>query len=171
MLLRRGTVVYFANEVTALLRSMIGTGVILSLYSGMGELLFEFHGGIGVEPNQLTARWSKFLLAIGGVDAKIINEDPRHWKSDQAFDRIVCNVPFGFKQDHLQFLSATFSRLSSAGQLALFVAPALLSIDRYRWVPGNGYSRTVRCEQSSPCRQSSSTAAAETMMSCCWWNE
>lgn len=78
ILLQRGTVTYFANELTAMLKQMLGSGPVLNLYSGMGEILFEFCGGIGVEPNSLTARWSQFLLAIAGVDARIINEDPTH---------------------------------------------------------------------------------------------
>ena len=130
-LLQRGTVVHFPKELVALVKRMLGDGKILSLYSGMGEFLLEFGGEIGVEPNLLTVRWSKFLLAIAAIDAEIVHGDPRHWKSEQAFDRIVCNTPFGFKQDQTQLLVSTLTRLSSAGQLVLLVPPAL--IDKYKW--------------------------------------
>jgi len=133
ILLRQGTVVYFPNELAALVRKMLGNGRILSLYSGMGEFLQEFDGGIGVEPAPLTARWSKFMLAIGGVEAEIIQEDPRNWESEQTFDRIVCATPFGFKQDQTQLLGLSLARLSSAGQLALLVPPAFLWVDKYKW--------------------------------------
>ena len=106
-LLQRGTVVYFPKELVALVKRMLGDGTILSLYSGMGEFLLEFGGGIGVEPDLLTVRWSKFLLTIAAIDAEIVHGDPRHWKSEQAFDRIVCNTPFGFKQDQTQLLVST----------------------------------------------------------------
>jgi trans-aconitate methyltransferase len=79
-----------------------------------------------VEPNAVAAKWSKFLLMIGGVDAEIIQADPSHWRSEQTFDRIVCNTPFGFRQDQTQLLASIIPRLSSAGQLLLMVPPAFL---------------------------------------------
>lgn len=133
ILLRQGTVVYFPSELAALVRKIIGNGRILSFYSGLGEFLLEFGGGIGVEPNALTARWSKFLLTIGGADAEIVQADPRHWKSEQAFDRIVCNTPYGVKQDHTWLLGLTLARLSSAGQLVLLIPPAFLWVKKYQW--------------------------------------
>lgn len=133
MLFQRGTVSYFVSELTALLTRMLGSGTILNLYSNMGEFLFEFCGGIGVEPNPLTARWSQFLLAIGGVDAKIINEDPTRWKSEQAFARIICNTPFGFKQDQTRLLATLFSLLSSSGNIVLFAPPDFLNVAKYKW--------------------------------------
>ena len=133
ILLRQGEVVYFPNELVALVRRMLGDGEILSLYSGMGEFLLEFGGGVGIEPTPLTARWSRFLLAIGGVEAEIIQEDPRYWHSEQAFDRIVFHTPFGFKQDQTRLLGLSLARLSSSGQLLLLVPPAFLWVDRYKW--------------------------------------
>lgn len=131
VLLRQRTVIYFPKELAALVKKMVGGGKILNLYSGLGEFLFEFDGGVGVEPTPLTVRWSKFLLAIGRVDAEIVQADPKHWKSEKAFDLIVCNTPFGFKRDHTQLLASIFARLSSAGQLVLLVPPAFLW--GYRW--------------------------------------
>jgi hypothetical protein len=132
-LLRGGTVAYFPKELVALVKKMLGEGKVLSLYSGLGEFIFEFGGEIGVEPNLLAARWSKFLLAIGTIDAKIIQEDPRHWQSTQAFDRIVCNSPYGLKQEQINLLALILTQLSSTGRLALLVAPVFLWGDRYKW--------------------------------------
>ena len=133
ILLQSGTVVYFPTELVALVRQILGDGKILSLYSGLGEFLTEFGGGVGVEPNALAARWSKFLLAIGGVEAEIIQADPRYWESEDSFDRIVCNTPFGHKQDHAELLTLVMARLSADGQLALLVPPAFMWGERYKW--------------------------------------
>lgn len=133
MLLRRGTVVHFPNELVALVKKMLGDGKLLSLYAGLGEFLHGFGGGVGVEPILLTVRWSKFLLAIGQVGAEIVHADPKHWKSEQTFDRIVCNTPFGFKKEQINLLALIFTQLSSTGRLALLVAPVFLWGDRYKW--------------------------------------
>lgn len=153
ILLRGGTVVYFPTELVALVRQMLGDGRILSLYSGMGEFLQKFGEGLGVEPTALAARWSRFLLAIGGVEAEIIQADPRHWESEQSFDRIVCNAPFGHKQDHAELLTLVMSRLSADGQLALLVPPAFLWGERYKWYRESLVSRCgVRAIISLPPR-------------------
>jgi hypothetical protein len=133
ILLRRSTVVYFPTELVALIRRMIGDGRVLSLYSGLGEFLLQFEGGVGIEPTLLPARWSRFLLAIGEVDAEIIQEDPRHWKAEQAFDRIVCNTPYGVKQEQTQLLASILARLTREGQLVLLVPPAFLWVEKYGW--------------------------------------
>jgi hypothetical protein len=133
ILLRQGTVVYFPKELVALVRKLVGTGKILSFYSGLGEFLVGFGGGVGVEPSLLSARWSKFLLEIGGVDAEVVLEDPRQWNSDQEFDRIVCNPPAGYKRDQTQVLALTLARLSSVGQLVLLAPPAFLWVEKYKW--------------------------------------
>jgi hypothetical protein len=133
ILLAQGTVVYFPKELTTLIKSMIGNGKVLNLYSGMGEFLQEFDGGVGVEPNGLSARWSKFLLAVGGVDAEILQEDPRHWKSEQVFDRIVFHTPYGVKEDQTRLLGLTLQRLSNSGQLALLVSPVFFWVQKYKW--------------------------------------
>jgi hypothetical protein len=133
ILLRQGTVLYFPRELAALIKKMIGDGEILSLYSGMGEFLVAFGGGVGVEPNPLVARWSKFLLAIAGIGAEVVQEEPPYWGSTRKFDRIVCNTPYGVKRDHTVLLASTLARLSSAGQVALLVPPAFLQVEKYKW--------------------------------------
>jgi hypothetical protein len=134
VLLQRGTVVHFPKALTTLVRTILGKARILSLNSGLGEFLFEFGGGVGIEPVSLAAEWSRFLLMLGGVDAEIIQAEPKHWKSERTFARIICNTPFGFKQEQTQLLASIFALLSVEGQLLLLVPPAFLwGVQKYQW--------------------------------------
>jgi hypothetical protein len=37
-----------------------------------------------------------------GVDAEVLNEDPRQWQTKEKFDRIICKPRLGLRKDHTE---------------------------------------------------------------------
>ena len=115
-----------SRETAKFIRSMLGEGPILSLYSGLGEVLFEFGAGIGVERYLPIAQWSKFLARIGGLNVEIVQEDPSQWSAKQQFDKIVAVPPFGNKNfEDVELYARMLAHISQHGTMA-FLAPASL---------------------------------------------
>jgi hypothetical protein len=133
LLLRNGTVLCYPDEVTDLVRRIIGSGRVLNLYSGLGEFVFRIGTGLGIEPNELTARWSKLLLTMAAVDALILTEDPRRWRSKEKFDRIICVPPFGHRKDHTEIFDRVISLLADNGRVALLVHQDFLASAGLKW--------------------------------------
>jgi hypothetical protein len=127
------TGMYFAPpEVTRLVRRLLDTQSVLSLYSGVGDFLFEFESGIGVEPNPTAAEWAGFFAKIAGGDFSIINGDPLSWTTSNQFDSVVCNAPFGVKSKDKEediFVKA-LSLVREGGRLAAIVPPNVLGGQR-----------------------------------------
>jgi hypothetical protein len=117
---------FVPKEVTSLLKAILGPGGVLSLYSGLGEFLCQFGSGVGIELQPLAAKWSQFLMRISAVDAHIVNGNPLHWESDEKFERIVCNPPFGSPEGELAAIEKALSLLKKEGQLAVIVSPNFL---------------------------------------------
>jgi N-6 DNA methylase len=117
---------FVPKEVANFMKAALGPGRVLSLYSGLGELLYQFGSGIGVEPVTLASKWSQFLMKVSAVDARVVSGNPLHWESDEKFDRIVCNPPFGDHEGELVAIEKALSLLSKEGQLAVIVPPNLL---------------------------------------------
>ena len=108
------------------MKPILGPGRVLSLYSGVGEFLCQFGSGVGIEPQSLAAKWSQFLMKISAVDAHVVNGNPLHWESDEKFERIVCNPPFGSQEGGLAAIEKGLSLLKKDGQLAVIVSPNFL---------------------------------------------
>ena len=115
------------KEVTSFVKAILGPGRVLSLYSGLGEFIFQFGSGIGIEPQSEASRWSQFLMRISAVDAHVVNGNPLHWESAEKFERIVCNPPFGSQEGELASIEKALSLLDKEGQLVVIVPPNLLS--------------------------------------------
>ena len=117
---------FVPKEVTSFVKAILGPGRVLSLYSGLGEFLSQFRSGIGIERQSVAAKWSQFLIRISAVDAHVVNEDPLHWESDEKFERIVCNPPFGSHDGEFKAIERALSSLDKNGQLAAIVSPNFL---------------------------------------------
>jgi hypothetical protein len=114
------------SEITQSFESILGSGPVLSLYSGLGEFLFQFGGEIGVERSMVAAEWAQFLLKIAGIKAEIVITNPLQWESNRKFDRIVCSPPFGTKDAELGCIEKALSMLEKDGQVAAIVSPHFL---------------------------------------------
>jgi hypothetical protein len=60
------------------------------------------------------------------VDAVVVNEDPLRWESDEKFERIVCNPPFGSQDVEFKAIVRALSSLDKNGLLAVIVSPNFL---------------------------------------------
>jgi hypothetical protein len=114
------------KEVTSFVKALLGPGRVLSLYSGLGEFLYQFGSGIGIERQSAAARWSQFLMRISALDAQVVNGDPLHWESHEKFERIVCNPPFGSQEGELATIEKALSVLGKNGRIAVIAPPNLL---------------------------------------------
>jgi len=101
-----------SKDVTSLVQAILGPGKILNLYSGLGEFLYAFGKGIGVEPQTMPAKWSRFLARIAGVEAQVVNEDPLNWSSTERFERIICSPPFGMAEIERKTIEKALSVLA-----------------------------------------------------------
>lgn len=117
---------HIAPDITSFVQTLLGTGKILSLYSCLGEFLYQFGGGVGVERLLLAAKWAQFLLKIAEIDASVITADPLHWESRRKFERIVCAPPFGTHSDEFDAIEKGLSLLETGGRLAVIVSPNFL---------------------------------------------
>jgi hypothetical protein len=123
------TGMYFAPpEVTRLVRRLLDAQSVLSLYSGVGDFLFEFESGIGVEPNSTAAEWAGFFAKISGGNFSIVNGDPLSWTTSNQFDHVVCNAPFGarFREQDEEVFVKSLSLVREGGRLAAIVPPNVL---------------------------------------------
>jgi N-6 DNA Methylase len=119
-------VVLVPREIASFVHAILGHGKVLSLYSGFGEFLEQFGGGVGVERQSSVAERARFLLDLAGTDARVVNEDPLRWESSEKFERIVCNPPFGTPVGDLAAIEKGLSLLKKEGQLAVIVSPNFL---------------------------------------------
>jgi hypothetical protein len=108
------------------IRSFLGPGSVLSLYSGFGDVLLEFGSGLGVEPHAGMAEWSRLFAAMGGTDVEIVNADVFTWSSERKYDRIVCNVPIGSRRCDVGFFTSLLSLLADSGEAAIHMPSAIL---------------------------------------------
>lgn len=125
-LLAKDHALFIPKEVAGFVRVILGSGKVLSLYSGFGEFLEQFGGGVGIERSSLVAKRAEFLLDLADIDAQVVNEDPLHWESRDKFERIVCNPPFGTRDGEFASIDKALSLLKKDGQLAVIVSPNFL---------------------------------------------
>jgi hypothetical protein len=126
LLSKRRDVVLVPKEIVGFVHAVLGHGTVLSLYSGFGEFLEQFGGGVGVERVSSVAERARFLLELSGIDAQVVNGDPLNWKSTDRFERVVCNPPFGTQDGELAAIEKALSLLKKEGQLAVIVSPNFL---------------------------------------------
>jgi hypothetical protein len=126
LLTKRRDVVLVPREIASFMHSVLGAGKVLSLYSGFGEVLERFGGGIGVERLSSVADRARFLLRLAGIEAEVVNGDPLQWNSSDRFDRVVCTPPFGTQDVELAAIEKALSLLKKEGQLAVIASPNFL---------------------------------------------
>ena len=126
LLSKRRDVVLVPKEIVGFVHAVLGHGTVLNLYSGFGEFLEQFGGGVGVERMSSVAERARFLLELSGIDAQVVNGDPLNWKSTDRFERVVCNPPFGTQDGELAAIEKALSLLKKEGQLAVIVSPTFL---------------------------------------------
>lgn len=130
LLAKRRDLIIVPREIVGFLHAILGHGKVLSLYSGLGEFLEEFGGGVGVERLTAVAERARFLLELAGIDAEVVNADPLQWESKDKFERVVCAPPFGTREGELAAIEKGLFQLQKGGQLAAIVSPNLLWGDR-----------------------------------------
>ena len=126
LLPKRRDMVIVPAEIARFVRAILGPGKVLSLYSGFGEFLEQFGGGVGIERLLPVVERARFLLQLAGIDAEVVNEDPLGWESGDRFERVVCSPPFGTQEGELAAIEKGLSLLKKAGQLAVIVSPNFL---------------------------------------------
>jgi hypothetical protein len=126
LLTKRRDVVTVPREIARFVHAVLGPGKVLTLYSGFGEFLEQFGGGVGIERLSPVVERARFLLQLAGIDAEVVNEDPLHWNSSDRFDRVVCTPPFGTQDGELTAIEKALSLLKKEGQLAVIVSPNFL---------------------------------------------
>ena len=89
LLSKRRDVVLVPREIANFVHAILGHGKVLSLYSGFGEFLEQFGGGVGVERQSSVAERARFLLDLAGTDARVVSEDPLRWESSEARNAIL----------------------------------------------------------------------------------
>lgn len=123
---RDGGLYTIHGAVTRFIHRLIGSGPVLSLYSGFGNFLIEFGGGVGVESNGVVSEWAKLFSEISGIQARIITADPAHWQTPETYERIVAIPPMGANSDQAALLENILDRSSDSGRIAVVVPSALL---------------------------------------------
>ena len=126
LLAKKRDVLLVPREIASFVHAVLGAGKVLSLYSGFGEFLEQFGGGVGVERLSAVAERARFLLELSGIDAQVVNGDPLSWESTDRFERIVCNPPFGTQDGELAAIEKALSLMKKEGQLAVIVSPNFL---------------------------------------------
>src|SRR5207253_769902 len=111
LLPKRRDMVIVPREIARFMHAVLGPGKVLSLYSGFGEFLEQFGGGVGIERLSPVVERARFLLQLAGIDAEVVNEDPLQWNSSDRFDRVVCTPPFGTQDGELAAIEKALSLL------------------------------------------------------------
>jgi hypothetical protein len=143
LLSKRRDIVLIPREIAWCVHTILGNGKVLSLYSGFGEFLEQFGGGVGVERQSWVVERARFLLELAGIDAEVVNADPLGWESRDRFERVVCSPPFGTRDGDLAVIEKGLSLLNKEGQLAVIVPPNLL------WGTGQAKAREAILKRAS----------------------
>jgi N-6 DNA Methylase len=126
-----------SSEAARFVKRMVGPGEVLNLYSRLGELLFEFGLGVGIDSFPDSVEWCRFFAKASGSQVDIVEADPLEWTPEHEYQRIVAVPPFGNRQARqIEIFERLVTLTSSVGILALLVPGALL------W--GTGQQKRIR---------------------------
>jgi hypothetical protein len=111
---------YVPDEIKKLFNKICPKGKTAVLYSGTGDVLFNFDNSVGVEPILFVVKLSNFFKSIANSKSEIINKDPQDWVSKDTFNNIICIPP----TNHLDVIEKSLSLLKEKG-MAFYILPEM----------------------------------------------